>query len=154
MLEMDGGVFCRYVYLGQIFQAVFAPGFAFLSTCYLRNPIMPLKVKPESMEDQSKSYRDSMITATGIILGFLLNFETAWVKSDTPLNDAGAFFVGICLLIGTLSLILVLYRMLNIRKSGDSGERYYSRTLWLFIAGITIMFLGVFVDMFSNFMVE
>lgn len=104
------------------------------------------------MEDKSKPYRDSMITATGIILGFLLNYETTWVRSETPLNDAGAFFVGICLLIGTINLIVVLYRMLKMRQADDQGEKYYSRTLLLFIWGICIMFVGVFVDMFSNFM--
>ena len=104
------------------------------------------------MEDRSKSYRDSMITATGIILGFLLNFETAWVKSDTALSDNGAYFVGLCLLYGTISLIVVLYRMLNIRRYDATGEQYYHRTLLLFIIGLSVMFLGVFVDMFVNFM--
>lgn len=106
------------------------------------------------MEDQSKSYRDSMITATGIILGFLLNFETTWVRSDTPLGDFGAYFVGFCLLIGTFNLILVLYRMLKVPRFDQQGASYYNRTLWLFIIGISIMFIGVFVDMFSNFMDE
>ncbi len=106
------------------------------------------------MEDKSKPYRDSMITATGIILGFLLNFETTWVRSETPLNDAGAFFVGICLLIGTINLIIVLYRMLKMRNADDQGEQYYSKTLLIFIVGLVIMFVGVFVDMFSNFMEE
>ena len=104
------------------------------------------------MEDKSKPYRDSMITATGIILGFLLNYETTWVRSETPLSDTGAFIVGICLLIGTINLIIVLYRMLKINKAAENSESYYSKTLWLFIIGIVVMFVGVFIDMFSNFM--
>ena len=104
------------------------------------------------MEDKTTAYRNAMITATGIILGFLLNFETTWVKSETPLNDIGAIFVGVCLLLGTISLIIVLYRMLKVSKENEMGNVYYNKTLWLFIIGLSIMFVGVFVDMFANFM--
>ena len=93
-----------------------------------------------------------MITATGIILGFLLNFETTWAKSETPLNDAGSFFLFFFLLIGTINLIIVLYRMLKVHQGEERGNNYYARTLLLFIVGICIMFMGVFIDMFSNFM--
>ncbi|HND86882.1 MAG TPA: hypothetical protein PK971_01065 [Saprospiraceae bacterium] len=103
------------------------------------------------MEDKSKSYRDSMITATGIILGFLLNFETTWAKSEVALNDIGAYFVALTMLVGTVCLIAVLYRMLKLHQFSEKTEAYYNRTLLYFIFGISLAFVGVFVDMFSNF---
>lgn len=34
------------------------------------------------MEDKLQSYRQPMVTGTGITLGLVLNFEAGWVKQD------------------------------------------------------------------------
>jgi hypothetical protein len=34
------------------------------------------------MEDKIHGFRQPMVTATGIILGFVLDFVANWVKSD------------------------------------------------------------------------
>ena len=106
------------------------------------------------MEDKIQAFRQPLVTATGIILGFMLNFATTWVKSDSPLTDGLAYFAAACLTIGAISLILVLYRILRMDYPRDKGEHYYNRTLTLFIAGVSIAFVGVFIDMAMNFMVE
>ena len=59
----------------------------------------------EAMEDKIQAFRPPLVTATGIILGFLLNFAATWVKTESPLGDGLAYFVGICVLVGAGCLI-------------------------------------------------
>lgn len=106
------------------------------------------------MEDKIQAYRQPMVTTTGIILGFMLNFVSSWVKLDSPLGDGLAYFVGICLLSGSIMLILVLFRILNMNYQRTKAEQYYYKTLVLLIVGISVAFLGVFVDMLTHFMMD
>ena len=104
------------------------------------------------MEDKIQAFRQPLVTATGIILGFMLSFTASWVKSDSPLTDGLAYFAAACLVAGTISLIFVLYRILRMDYPRDRAEQYYSRTLVLFLAGVSIAFVGVFVDLTISFM--
>ena len=104
------------------------------------------------MEDKIQVYRQPLVTATGIILGFLLNFATSWVKSDTPISDGLSYVVFACALVGIISLIAVLARVLKMNYPRATAEQYYARTLHLFIFGVSIAFVGVIIDMFSNFL--
>ncbi|HRR10082.1 MAG TPA: hypothetical protein PLO56_15435 [Rhodothermales bacterium] len=104
------------------------------------------------MEDKLQAFRQPLVTATGIILGFILNFASSWVKTESPLDDMLAYFVGVAVLIGTISLIIVLYRILNMSYPRDASESYYHKTLRLFIFGVGMAYTGVLVDMFANFM--
>ena len=63
------------------------------------------------MEDKIQTFRQPMVTATGIILGFVLNFVASWVKTDSPVGDGLAYLIGLCVVAGTASLILVLFRI-------------------------------------------
>lgn len=103
------------------------------------------------MEDKLQPYRQPMVTATGIILGFILNFASSWVKSDSLLSDTMAYIVGFCVLLGIICFILVLSRILSLSYPKDQFESYYTRTLRLFIAGICLAFGGAIIDMFANF---
>ena len=105
------------------------------------------------MEDKIQTFRQPMVTATGIILGFVLNFVASWVKTDSPVGDGLAYLIGLCVVAGTASLIFVLFRILNMDYPRERARQYYHRTLALFIVGITLAFLGVFMDMFVHFMV-
>lgn len=40
-------------------------------------------VKNQLMDDRLQPYRQPMVTATGIILGFVLNFASSWVEGDS-----------------------------------------------------------------------
>jgi hypothetical protein len=104
------------------------------------------------MEDPLQPFRQPMVTATGILLGFILNFATAWVKSDMPLSDNLAYLVGAFILLGIVLLIAVLYRTLNANYPKDTAFDYYKRTILLFVVGICSTFLGAVIDMFSHFM--
>lgn len=106
------------------------------------------------MEDKIQAFRQPLVTATGIILGFMLNFAASWVKTDTPLGDGLAYFVAFCVLAGAGCLIAALYRILRMSYPRDRAERYYNRTLLLFILGIAVAFLGVFIDMSAHFITE
>ena len=94
------------------------------------------------MEDKIQAFRQPLVTATGILLGFILNFMSSWVKSDVPFGDVLAGVVGICMLTGISCLIAVLYRILRMDYPREQGEQYYRRTLSVFVVGV----LAVYVD--------
>jgi hypothetical protein len=102
------------------------------------------------MEDKIQAFRQPMVTATGIILGLMLNSALSWVRTASPLGDGLAYIVGICVLAGAVSLILALYRVLRMSYPRDRGEQYY-KSLRLFIFGIGISFLGALIDVASHF---
>lgn len=104
------------------------------------------------MEDKIQSFRQPLVTATGIILGFILNFASTFVKSDNMLSDSMAYLIGFCILIGIVCLIIVLSRVLKMKYPKEHAEVYYQKTLNYFIFGVSISFVGVMLDMFINFM--
>lgn len=54
------------------------------------------------MEDKIQAFRQPLVTATGIILGFTLNFASSFVKSDSPISEITGYLIGICILIGII----------------------------------------------------
>lgn len=105
--------------------------------------------------DVVAGYRAPMVTADGIILGFLLNYMSVWVRSDVEHIgfEWQMYLIGGCVFIGSACMIWVLFRILSVRKNSEPLASYRS-TLRLFIFGITIAFLGVFSDMIMTFMVD
>lgn len=81
------------------------------------------------MDDPLQPYRQPLVTATGIMLGFVLNFANGWVKSDTPLGDVGAYTVGVLILVGLACLVTVLARILRIGVPAERAARYYGTTV-------------------------
>lgn len=106
------------------------------------------------MEDKIQSFRQPLVTATGIILGFILNFAATFVKADNAHSDTLAYAIGICILMGIICLILVLGRVLSMSYPRENGEKYYQKTLHIFLFGVSASFAGVLMDMFSNFMMD
>lgn len=104
------------------------------------------------MEDRLQAYRQPMVTATGIILGFVLNFSSAWVKGDSSISDGVAYAVFGLVIVGLLCLILVLSRVLRMGVEPERAAKYYSTTLTLFLVGVSCAVGGIMIDMFSNFM--
>ena len=60
------------------------------------------------MEDKIQSYRQPLVTATGIILGFILNFASSFVKADSGISDFLSYTIAISILFGIIALIVVL----------------------------------------------
>ena len=106
------------------------------------------------MEDKIQTFRQPLVTATGIILGFILNFASSFVKAENETSDFNAYLIGICILTGIICLIATLARVLKMNYPKESAEKYYQNTLSLFIFGGSISFLGVLIDMFTNFMMD
>lgn len=100
------------------------------------------------MDTNIQHYRAPMVTAIGIILGFVLAAMGKWATEpgEVGKNDwivAVGFFIGISL------LMTALYRILNNRfpQALEQAEIYYHRTLQTFMLGIVCSFVGVLLAM-------
>jgi hypothetical protein len=102
-------------------------------------------------KDPLQSYRQPMVTATGLLLGFTLGFAATWVQTDNPLGTLQAVVVGGCILSGTIAMIATLFRIMDNNYPRDEADAYYAWTLRLFIFGICVTFVGVFFDMAITF---
>ena len=97
-------------------------------------------------KDQLFNFRQPLVTAAGIILGFVLNFATELVKRDKK-NDIAALTI-LLLTLGGISLLIVsLYRILNNRYEREQAEKYYQRTLIYFMSGVILSFAGGLIKM-------
>lgn len=102
------------------------------------------------MDDKLQAVRQPMVTATGIILGFMLNFLTSWMKTTSKFPGLD-YIVQFFLIAGTVLLVVCLYRILRLDYPRSRAEQYYHRTLALFIVGIVLAFVGVFIDAAAGF---
>lgn len=95
-----------------------------------------------------KDYRQPMVTAIGIMLGFLVGFLGNWVAEPefrlVDVSDKIAFSGSVA---GAVCLIGALFRMLNIAPVEDIVG-YYQRTLYLFCAGVTLALSCIFISGF------
>jgi hypothetical protein len=100
--------------------------------------------------DNIQPYRQPMITSTGIMLGFLLNFSSSWVKDPFSKEPLRVAFVSISLTLSITLLVIVLYRILNMHYPKERVDQYYKRTLFMFIMGMIIPFANIFLVMIDN----
>ena len=91
--------------------------------------------------DNIHQYRQPLVTATGIFLGFLLNFTSSWIRDAFTKNIFRDIVTAISVAISLSLLLLVLIRILRIRYPTDT-ERFYHKTLVFFFFGIVIPFVG------------
>ncbi len=86
-------------------------------------------------------FRQPLVTAAGIILGFVLSFVAALVKRDSK-NEGMVLLVIFSILVGIVLLIVALYRILNNRYDQDQANAYYRKTLKIFLTGVILSFFG------------
>jgi len=103
------------------------------------------------LSDPLATFRQPMITAQALVLGFTLGFASQWVAKPNPIGAWVDYLVGLCLLVGTGLLLVTVFRILRADYPRDIPMHYYARTLKLFITGIAVNFLGLFIDMASTF---
>lgn len=115
-----------------------------------RQPERP-EARASADRDPLATARQPVVTATGILLGFLLNFAGQWVRSDSPLPDWAAGLVAVLTGTGVVCLAAVLHRTLRRDYPVDDADAFYATTLRVLIAGVCLAFLGVFIDMAANF---
>ena len=92
--------------------------------------------------DDLHYYRPPMVTATGIFLGFMLNFASHWVTTAFTKYVVRDTIVGISILLSITLLLVVLYRILNRHYPAEKEDAYYQRTLHLFIIAASFPFIG------------
>lgn len=100
------------------------------------------------MDRDINHYRNPMVTAIGIILGFVLAYLGRWATE--PSVHKSDLVVALGFFFGIIFLNIALYRILNNRVDPDHEERYYHLTLKLFMLGIISSFLGTFVTIFQQ----
>lgn len=77
--------------------------------------------------DKIQNYRQPIVTATCIILGFTLNFSSIWVTDAFSKHWLKVIIVCISLSLCITTLMVVLYRILNINYPKDEAEEYYKK---------------------------
>ena len=106
------------------------------------------------MEDKIQFYRAPLVTVTGILLGFVLNFSSNWVTRAFSTDNFREVIIGIGLFVCITLLLIVLYRILNMSYPKDKAEAYYQKTLLLFITGIGIVFMSIIMVMIESFIIH
>jgi uncharacterized membrane protein len=102
------------------------------------------------MDENIQNYRQPMVTAIGIILGFVLGFTGKWATepvSETTISD---YFVVVGLVLSIILLIIALFRILNNNFPDDNAGKYYQKTLKLFIIGLCFAFTGIIISIFQT----
>jgi hypothetical protein len=82
------------------------------------------KSPPKNLAHKLRAFRQPIVTATGILLDFILHFAASWVKSDTPMPDWMACLVGVSVLAG----IILLIRVLRMDYPKDQAEACHAYT--------------------------
>ena len=97
------------------------------------------------------AYRQPMVTSLGIIMGFLLNFLAGWATKDdqvSEMKNSADWIVAVTLLPALVMMVVVLYRILDIRHNAETLEQVYVTTLRLYLLAIALAFCGVGVALF------
>jgi len=89
-----------------------------------------------------QNYRQPIVTATGIFLGFMLNFATGWVGNAFTKHILKDVIVAISIILCITLLLVVLYRMLNMNYPVDRVDAYYQKTLRLFLIAVSVPFIA------------
>lgn len=84
-----------------------------------------------------------MVTATGIFLGFMLEFANGWLPSAFATFSFRDIVISISTITSIALLIIVLFRVLRINYRVESTEQYYKKTLRCFIIAISIPFFSM-----------
>lgn len=90
-------------------------------------------------------YRQPIVTTTGILLGFVLNFASGWLQSAFSIHWLKDLVIAVTLMGCVTLLIIVLFRVLNMNypRERHAEEMYYKRTLRMFLIGISLPFISI-----------
>ena len=101
------------------------------------------KLKPET-EDAERplpnGYRQGVITAISVILGFSLYFARFWALEAAGDWTLTSFLASVPIFLSIACLSIALWRSLQV---ADDNERVYRRTLKWFLWGVVFSLAGV-----------
>lgn len=86
-------------------------------------------------------YRAPMVTASGIFLGFMLNFTSTWIRDAFSTHIFRDFVMTVGIVISLATLLTVLFRILRMQHRVDT-QKFYRRTLLLFMIGVSVPFFA------------
>jgi len=95
------------------------------------------------MENKLQLFRQPLITATGIILGFALNVAAGWIPNAFKSKSVVEIFMALGTLVHIPIYTIVIFRMLRRDYPKENAESYYRKRLVLFIAGISFFYLTI-----------
>lgn len=95
--------------------------------------------------DPIQPYRQPVVTATGIFLGFMLDFTLGWLPQAFTKNHIKDILIAISIIISVPLLIIVLFRILRMGYPAGRAREYYRGTLVLFVIAISLPFLSLLV---------
>lgn len=102
------------------------------------------------MDNNIQNYRQPLVTAIGIILGFVLGFSANWATQPIDESDWSDYLIAAGLLVSVLLQIIALYRILNNQIPKELAGAHYQITLKLFIIALCFAFLGIILSIFQS----
>jgi len=99
--------------------------------------------------DKIQPYRQPMVTATGIFLGFMLNFTSEWTKGAIQLQKLRDLIVAVSIVVSLSLLLVTLFRILRMYHP-EAPDKFYRKTLFFFLIGISIPFAAFLVIIIEN----
>ena len=102
------------------------------------------------MDGNIQNYRQPMVTAIGIIMGFVLGFAGKWATEPVSTTEVSDYYISLGLLLSIILLMVSLYRILNNNFPENNAAKYYRVTLIIFITGISIAFAGIIIAVFET----
>jgi hypothetical protein len=101
--------------------------------------------------DKFPTYRQPLVTATGILLGFMLNLGLTFAPRKSSIYDLKDVVAAVCLVVSATLLTIVLFRILNINYPQDKAKRYYNVTIRMFMVGLIFILIGLTVVIPGSF---
>jgi hypothetical protein len=92
--------------------------------------------------EKIQDYRQPIVTATGIFLGFMLSFAASWAGNAFTKHMFRDIVVAISVTVSITLLLVVLYRILSMNYPTDRVNTYYQRTLRLFLIAVSSPFVA------------
>jgi hypothetical protein len=103
--------------------------------------------------DKVQPYRQPMVTATGIFLGFMLNFTSEWTRQTFSIQRLRDVAVAIGIVTSLALLLLTLFRILSMSYPANP-YKFYRKTLLFFLIGIFIPFVAFIIVIVEKFILN
>ena len=94
-----------------------------------------------------------MVTATGIFLGFMLNFTSEWTRQTLSIQKLRDVVLAIGIIVSLALLLLTLFRTLSMSYP-PNPYKFYRKTLLFFLIGIFIPFVAFIIVIAEKFVVS